>query len=246
MSDPVEEFERRNRAMIEAMSADAELRELARRWLVRATELQYSYHFRWMDRPIIQLPQDMIALQEIIWHVRPEVVVETGVAHGGSIVYYASLLELLGGEREVIGIDVDIRPHNRAALDAHPMRKRIRLVEGSSTDGRIADDVRRRVAGRRCLVVLDSNHTHEHVRRELDLYSPLVSAGSYMVIFDTVVEFMPDDFYPDRAWRRGDNPWTAVQDFLEANDRFEVDHGIEQKLMFTMAPGGFLRCMRDE
>lgn len=245
MTDAVEEFRRRNEAMVRAMAGDAAFRELSRRWFVRASELEYSYHFRWMGRPIIQMPQDMVALQEIVFDVRPDVIVETGVAHGGSVIFYASLLELLGGERGVIGIDVEIRPHNRVAIEAHPMKPRITLIEGSSIDDAIVDDVRSRVAGKRCLVILDSNHTHDHVARELELYAPLVGAGSYVVVFDTVIEFMPDDFYPDRPWSRGNNPWTAVQQFLATNDRFVVDHDIDDKLQLTMAPGGYLRCVRD-
>ncbi|MCU1347351.1 MAG: cephalosporin hydroxylase, partial [Acidobacteria bacterium] len=165
--------------------------------------------------------------------------------HGGSLIFYASMLELLG-EGRVIGIDIDIRPHNRAAIEAHPLARRIEMIEGSSVDDAIAARVRDAVRdARRVLVVLDSNHTHEHVLRELELYTPLVKSGSYAVVFDTIVEVIPDGLYPDRPWARGNNPMTAVRNFLKADGRFELDREIEQKLLLTVAPGGYLRCVRD-
>lgn len=239
-------FEARNREVIAAMGRDTDLRDLSDRWFAAASRHEYSYHFTWLGLPVIQFPQDVVALQEIVWRVRPDVVVETGVARGGSLVLYASLLELLGGDGFVVGIDIDIRPHNRAALEAHPLFRRIRLVEGSSVAPGIVAHVRAMIADRRrVLVVLDSNHTHDHVRRELDLYAPLVTKGSYLVVLDTVIETMPADLCKDRPWGRGDNPRTAVRDFLASTDRFEVDVETETKLLVTVAPEGFLRCVRD-
>jgi len=206
---------------------------------------KYSYNFSWMGRPIIQFPQDMVAMQELIWEVKPEIIVETGIAHGGSLIYYASILELMGGEGFVLGVDIDIRAHNRAAIEAHPMAKRILMVQGSATDQAIADQVAAIAKGKRALVCLDSNHTHEHVLAELRLYSPLVKAGSYLVVFDTVVEDMPADAFPDRPWGQGDNPKTAVRQFLAENDRFVVDRDIEHKLLFTVCPEGYLKCVKD-
>lgn len=213
--------------------------------LVSACRHRYSYHFTWMGRPIIQFPQDMVAMQELIWAIRPEVVIETGVAHGGSIIYYASLLELCGGDGVVIGIDIDIRAHNRVEIEKHPMAKRIRLIQGSSIDPAITAQAAALAAGRRTLVVLDSNHTHAHVLAELRGYAPLVSPGSYCVVMDTVVEDMPADFFSDRPWGKGDNPKTAVQAFLAENRDFCPDASIEHKLLLTVASGGWLR-RRDE
>jgi len=230
---------------IERMAADDGLQKVARELFLRSCDYKYSYNFRWMGRPIIQYPQDMIAMQEIIWDVKPDLIIETGIAHGGSLVYYASLLELLGGERLVVGIDIDIRPHNRQAIEAHPMFKRIRMVEGSSVDQEVVSRVRELARdARTVLVTLDSNHTHEHVLEELKLYSPLVTAGSYLTVFDTVVEDMPKSMFPDRPWGPGNNPKTAVHEFLKTTDRFEIDRAIENKLLLTVAPDGYLRCLK--
>jgi cephalosporin hydroxylase len=227
------------------MAADAALQKAANDLFVRSCEYRYSYNFSWMGRPIIQYPQDMVAMQEIIWSVRPDLVIETGIAHGGSLVYYASLLELLGNDGIVVGIDIDIRPHNREAIEAHPMARRIRMIEGSSIDpgtvAQVAELVRHRT---RVLVTLDSNHTHDHVLQELLLYSPFVSVGSYLTVFDTVVEDMPKALFPDRPWGPGNNPKTAVREFLGQTDRFVVDKEVENKLLLTVAPDGYLRCVK--
>lgn len=232
--------------VIDLMAADKELRELTARWFDLSCQYKYCYNFSWMGRPIIQFPQDIIAMQEIIWAVQPDLIIETGIAHGGSLIFYASMLELTGNDGRVLGIDIDIRPHNRVEIDRHPMSKRITMIEGSSVDHSIASQVRS-FAGtaRRPLVVLDSNHTHEHVLRELQLYSPLVKKDSFVVVFDTVVEDMPEDFFPDRPWGKGNNPKTAVREFLATNDRFQIDKTIENRLLITVAPGGYLRCVRD-
>ena len=227
------------------MAADAALQKAANELFVRSCEYRYSYNFSWMGRPIIQYPQDMVAMQEIIWSVRPDLVIETGIAHGGSLVYYASLLELLGNDGIVVGIDIDIRQHNREAIEAHPMARRIRMIEGSSIDpgtvAQVAELARHR---RRVLVTLDSNHTHDHVLQELLLYSPFVSVGSYLTVFDTVVEDMPKALFPDRPWGPGNNPKTAVREFLGKTDRFVVDKEVENKLLLTVAPDGYLRSVK--
>lgn len=228
------------------MVNDDGLRKAAHDVFVRSCEYRYSYNFTWMGRPIIQFPQDMVAMQEIIWRVQPDLIIETGIAHGGSLVYYASMLELIGGDGLVLGIDVDIREHNRAAIETHPMFKRIQMIQGSSIDETVVSQVAAVVRKhKRVLVTLDSNHTHEHVRRELDLYSPFVTSGSYMVVFDTVVEDMPKSLFPDRPWGPGNNPKTAVWDFLKHNNRFEIDHDVESKLLLTVAPDGYLKCVKD-
>jgi len=250
-ADPTEQFRQERALRIKAMGGDQTLKDTAQAFTVESTRAGYSYNFSWMGRPIIQYPQDMMALQEIIWEMRPDVVVETGIAHGGSLIFSASMLQLLGGEgksndRFVLGVDIDIRTHNRAAIEAHPMSKHIRMIQGSSIDDGIAAEVRQACAGcKNPLVVLDSNHTHEHVLRELELYSPLVRKGGWLVVFDTVVENMPGDFYPDRPWGLGDNPMTAVDAFLKANDRFVIDEAMDAKLCVSMAPRGYLRCVRD-
>ena len=232
-------------AMIEAMAHDPSTARLGLDFMRKVNAFNYSYNFTWLGRPIIQYPQDLVALQEIIWSVRPDVIVETGIAHGGSLIFSAGMLELLGGDGHVIGIDIDIRAHNRTAIEAHPLFRRITLLEGSSTAPDIVEEIRARVAGReRVLVILDSNHTHEHVLRELELYAPFVTPDSYLVVFDTIVEEMYEGRAPDRPWGKGDNPWTAVQAFLAGTDRFVLDESIEKRLLITVAPGGYLRCVR--
>ncbi|MBN9690841.1 MAG: cephalosporin hydroxylase family protein [Verrucomicrobia bacterium] len=232
--------------LIAQMGADPEVQATSRRLFNLTCRYRYSYNFSWMGRPVIQYPQDLVAMQEILWEVQPDLIVETGVAHGGSLVYYASLLELIGKPAKVLGIDIEIRPHNRAALEAHPMFRRIELLEGSSVSPEIVAQVRQRAAGaQRVLVVLDSNHSHDHVLKELQLYSPLVRAGSYVVVFDTVVEDMDPELVGERPWGKGDNAKTAVHEFLKSNSRFEIDHQIEDKLLLTVAPDGYLRCLQD-
>lgn len=231
---------------IAKMGQDTSLKEITQDWFLATCQHKYSYNFTWMGRPIIQYPQDMIAMQEVIWQVKPDLIIETGIAHGGSLIYYASLLEMIGGNGKIIGLDIDIREHNRIEIEQHPMFKRIELIEGSSIDPQIVDWVYKAAAGKQeILVVLDSNHTHEHVLAELNFYAKLVTKDSYLVVFDTVIEDMPSEFFPDRHWGRGDNPKTAVWEFLKTNDRFVVDEQLESKLLITVAPNGYLKCIKD-
>ncbi len=251
-----EAFRSACRAEVAAQAADRELRALSSAWLVRASERRYSYHFRACGLPIIQFPQDIVALQELLWEVQPDLVVETGVARGGSLVMYASQLVLhecaaaagaapAAQPRRVLGIDIHIRPENRAAIEAHPFGSRIELIEGSSVDPTVVAKVHARAAqAERVLVCLDSNHTHSHVLAELMAYAPLVALGSYLVVFDTVVEHLPKALYPDRPWGPGDNPLTAVREFLAHHPEFEVDRSIDQRLLLTVAPEGFLKRVR--
>jgi len=236
-------FEAECQAEITAQGQDEILKGLARDFFNESARHKYSYHFSWMGRPIIQLPQDMMAMQEIIWQVKPDLVIECGIAHGGSIIYYASLLELQG-HGEVLGIDCDIRAHNREAIESHPMSKRISMIEGSSVDLSVAEQVRSVAAGKKVILVLDSNHTHDHVLQELRLYAPLVSVDSYCVVMDTVVEDMPSAFFPERPWGPGDNPKTAVWAYLQENNDFEIDYQMQNKLLLTVAPDGYLRRVR--
>ena len=232
--------------MIAAMGADEQIQSLKAQLFVQSCMYRYSYNFSWLGRPIIQYPEDIMAMQEIVWKVQPDLIIETGIAHGGSLILYASLLELLGGDRQVIGIDIDIRAHNRVEIERHPLYKRITLLEGSSIDSWIAEQVAAIAQQRQSvLVILDSNHTHDHVVRELELYAPLVTKGSYLVIFDTVVEDLPAGFFPDRPWDKGNNPKTAVHAFLQQNDHFEIDPEYQHKLLLSVAPDGYLRRIKD-
>jgi cephalosporin hydroxylase len=241
----ISEFEKAKRVAIENMAKDKTLWSLANDLFLESCKHKYSYNFTWLGRPIIQFPQDMIAMQEIIWQVKPDLIIETGIAHGGSLIFYASILELLGNNGQVLGIDIDIREHNRVEIEKHSMFKRITMIEGSSVDKDIAKQVYNFARDKKeILVVLDSMHTHDHVLRELELYSPLVTEDSYLVVFDTVIEDMPDDLFPDRPWSKGNNPKTAVWEFLKTNNRFIVDKEIENKLLITVVPNGYLKRIR--
>ncbi len=245
-TNPIEQFQQEVAANIRSLQQDKDVQALSRIWVREIARHRYAYNFSWLGRPLIQFPQDMVAIQELIWKIRPEVIIETGVAHGGSLIFSASMLELLGEDGFVIGVDIDIRAHNRAEIEKHPLSKRIKLVQGSSIDEGIAAQVRELAAGKkRVLVILDSNHTHEHVLEELRLYSPLVRAGSYLLVYDTLIEDMPADLVGDRPWGPGNNPKTAVHAFLNSCDRFEVDREIEGKLLITVAPDGYLKCIKD-
>jgi cephalosporin hydroxylase len=245
MDSSASAFEQANRAQIREMLADEDLHGKTLDWLRHSAQYEYSYHFTWLGLPIIQYPADILAVQEIIWTVQPDLIVETGIARGGSLVLSASILQLIGRPGIVLGIDIDIRKPNRAAIEGHPLAHRIRMIEGSSTATKVVEQVRDLAAGaKQVIVLLDSNHTHDHVLRELELYSPLVSPGGYVVVFDTAIEQMPTGSFPDRPWDKGDNPGTAVKAFLDQNDRFEVDHDLEDKLLITVAPGGYLKCVK--
>jgi cephalosporin hydroxylase len=228
---------------------DKSLSDHAQAFMQESLAPKYSYNFSWLGRPIIQYPQDIVAMQEIIWSVQPDLIIETGIAHGGSLIFYASMLELVqacgGPDGKVLGVDVEIRAHNRRAIEAHPLFKRITMIEGSSIDPGVVDHVQRTAAQHeRILVCLDSMHTHEHVLAELHAYAPLVSRGSYCVVFDTIIEDMPEDAFPDRPWGKGNNPKTAVREYLLEHPEFEVDQTIENKLLITVAPGGYLKRTR--
>ncbi len=238
------EFEKRNKRFTKRMSEDKNLKKLSRTWFDNAFKYEYSFHFTWLGRPIIQFPQDIIAMQELIWKIKPELIIETGIAHGGSIIFSASILELIG-KGKVLGIDIDIRKHNRIEIEKHPMYKRIKMLEGSSIDKNTRKKVYQFAKGKkRVLVFLDSYHTEDHVLKELQLYSRLVKKDSYIVVFDTVVEDMPEDSFQNRPWGKNNNPKTAVIKFLKANKRFKIDKEIEKKLLITSSPDGFLKCVK--
>lgn len=242
---------------LQANRQNKALQTTAHEFMVASTQPKYSYNFSMLGRPIIQYPQDIVATQELIWEVKPDLIIETGIAHGGSLILSASMLSLLdycdaietgqaldprSPRRRVLGIDIDIRIHNRTAIEAHPMAHRIDMIQGSSIAPEVVAQVRKMAAGyKRIMVILDSNHTHAHVLSELDAYAPLVSSGSYCVVFDTVIEDLPAGMYPDRPWDVGNNPKTAVREFLSRNHDFEVDEDMGAKLLITVAPGGYLR-----
>jgi cephalosporin hydroxylase len=247
MNELPTKFEAEKAARIEAFGKDTAFQARSRDWLEESMRKSYVYNFTWLGRPIIQNPIDIMAMQEIIWTVKPDLIIETGIAHGGSLIFSASMLELnatCGGppDAEVLGIDIDIRSHNRTAILEHPMCKRISMIEGSS----IAPDVIARVRKKaheksRVLICMDSNHTHDHVLAELESYASLTSVGSYCVVFDTFVEDVPANVFCDRNWGPGDNPKTAVWEYLKDHPEFEIDKSIQHKLMITVAPDGYLK-----
>ena len=245
--ESIKNFEQERDALVKSNGENKTLKSAAYNFLVESADVNYSYNFSWMGRPIIQYPQDMIALQEIIWKVKPDLIIETGIAHGGSLIFTASMLTLLEacGEIEngqVLGIDIDIREHNKKAIGAHPMSKRITMFEGSSISDVMIEKVHDFAKqGKKIMVILDSNHTHDHVLAELEAYADLVSVGSYCLAFDTIIEDMPENSFPNRPWGKGDNPKTAVWEYLKENDSFVIDKDIENKILITVAPDGYLK-----
>ena len=240
--DEIEKFKNEVRERIAGYETDTIFKELAIEWMRQSVLKKYVYNFTWLGRPIIQMPQDIIGLQEIIWQVKPDLIIETGIAHGGSLIFSASMLELIGAGGKVLGIDIDIRQHNRQEIEQHSLFKRIELIQASSISDETAQAVYKITADyEHIMVILDSNHTHAHVKKELELYSPLVGIGSYLVVLDTFIEDLPPDLFPNRPWNVGNNSKTAVLEFLEENDNFEIDKNIENKLLVTSAPSGFLK-----
>jgi cephalosporin hydroxylase len=223
------------------LGASEKLKELSIKFIEESAKLMYSYNFDWFGRPIIQYPQDIVAMQELIWDIKPDLIIETGIARGGSLTLYASILEAIG-HGEVLGIDIDIREHNREKIEKHPLAKRITMLEGSSVSEEIIKQVESQAKGKdKILVILDSNHTHEHVLKELELYHKFVTKGSYLVVFDTIIEYMSSDFFQNRPWGVGNNPMTAVDEFLKTSKDFEIDESIDNKLLISVAPRGYLK-----
>jgi cephalosporin hydroxylase len=239
-------FERERIELQRALRSDPELAAIANSMMQLLVKHKYAYCFDWLGLPIIQHPVDIIVLQELIWKVRPAVIIETGIARGGSLVFYASMLDSIRAEGFVIGIDIDIRTHNRRAIESHPLFSRISLFEGSSTDPELFESVRKLVADKEpVLVVLDSMHTNDHVLEELRLYSRLVQPESYIVVMDSEIEHLPKSLYPDRPWSPGNSPMTAIDTFLsDPRCRFEIDQELAPKLILSCSPSGYLRCVR--
>jgi cephalosporin hydroxylase len=250
-------FEDSVKSNIEALAKNTQLQKKSLEWFFETAKHNYSYNFSCLGRPIIQYPQDMVAMQELIWQIKPDLIIETGIAHGGSLILSASMLAMLdlcdaieagatinpsASRRKVLGIDIDIRAHNRTAIEAHPMASRIQMIQGSSISSEVIEQVHSIAANyERILVCLDSNHSHAHVLAELHAYAQLTSKGSYCCVFDTVVEDMPDEMFSDRPWGPGDNAKTAVWEYLQTNSDFEIDKSIQHKLLVTVAPDGYLR-----
>lgn len=241
--DPIKSFFVERAADIEKMGADEALRQKSIEWMIHADRYKYTYNYTWMGRPIIKFPNDMVIQQELMWELRPDLVIETGIAHGGSIIFTASMMEMMGIDGEVVGIDVDIRAHNRAAIEAHPMMKRITMYEGDSVAEAMVEKVRAHTKGKRCvMVILDSLHSHAHVYKELLAYAPMTSVGSYCILPDTFIEFFPKGYYSDtRPWDVGDNPYTAMKQYLAETDLFVVDKARTSKAMITETIDGYLR-----
>ena len=245
---------------VKSYKDEEEMRKAAADFMLSSTKPKYCYNFSWQSRPIIQYPQDMVAMQEIIWKVKPDLIIEMGIAHGGSLIYNASILAMLDmceaikehriidpkiSERKILGVDIDIREHNKTEIEKHPMSSRIEMIEGSSISPEIIEKVKDYAKDYKCILVcLDSNHTHEHVLAELEAYAPLTSVGSYCVVFDTIIEDLPKDAYPDRPWGPGNNPKTAVYDYLKNHPDFEIDKNIFEKLLISVCPDGFLKKLR--
>lgn len=230
---------------IEKLAKNKQLRNTSLSFIKDCGALGYQYNFDWLGVPIIQVPQDIVAIQEIIWKTKPDVIIETGVARGGSLILSASILHLLNGNGKVIGIDIDIRDHNRAAIESHSLAFRINLIQGSSIELSTIEQVNNFIkAEDRVMVILDSNHTHEHVLKELNLYSPLVTKDCYLIVMDTLVDDMPDNYFKNRSWGKNNNPKTAVYEFLKSSDRFEIDESMHNKLLITVAPDGYLKCVK--
>ena len=256
-----EKFQMECAEEIAALGSNEQLVWATRNWFNLANKGKYSYHFECLGRPVIQYPQDIVAMQELIWQVNPDLIIETGIAHGGSLIMNASMHSLLdyceavelskpldpaNTKRRTLGIDIEIRPHNREAIEAHPMAHRIDMIEGSSIAPEVVEQVHEYCKQFECILVcLDSNHTHDHVLAELKSYAPLVGAGSYCIVFDTIIEDMAEGSFPDRPWDKGNNPKTAVWKYLESHPEFEIDKSIEHKLLITVAPDGFLKRIKD-
>jgi cephalosporin hydroxylase len=244
--DPILQFKAERDADIQAMGSDEVLRQKSLDWMLHADKYKYTYNFSWMGRPIIKFPADMVIQQELMWRLKPDLVIETGIAHGGSIIFTSSMMELMGIEGEVVGLDIDIRPHNRELIESHPMMKRITMYEGSSIDPAIVEKVRQHTKGKKCvMVILDSLHSHKHVYEELKAYAEMVTVGSYCILPDTFIEFFPKGYYShNRPWDVGDNPYTGMKQYLAETDKFETDHSLTHKAMITETIEGYLRRVK--
>lgn len=260
MVNELDKFKKEVIENIKNLGNDRDLQSLSNIWMREVGRYNWSYNFRWLGRPAIQLPNDTWAMQELIWLIKPDLIIETGIAHGGSLIYNASMLALLDicdaidkkekidpseSNRLVLGIDIDIREHNRKEIESHPMFSRIQMIEGSSTDQNVVDRVKSIASNYKTIMLcLDSNHTHDHVLKELECYAPLVTSGSYCVVLDTIIDDLPEDLFSDRPWAPGNNPKTAVREYLSKHPEFQIDTDIQHKLLITVAPDGYLKKVK--
>lgn len=224
------------------MRPSQQMKAINLEWLRQAAPHGHLYQHRWLGERFFHLPGDMIALQEILTVVRPRLVIHTGIAAGGGPIFLASILELLGGDGTVVAIDPAPRAEGREAIMGHRLARRIEIVEGSPFEPCVVERLQALASERSpVIVVLDLIHTQAHVEQELEQLGPLVSPGSYMVVLDTVMEDLPAEMFEGRPYGKGNNPGTAVAAFLRRDDRFEVDYTFEDRVLLTLAPGGFLR-----
>ncbi|MDH5641222.1 MAG: cephalosporin hydroxylase family protein [Nitrospira sp.] len=262
--NPIERYRQDIKTRVATYRANSELQTAARAFFdqIGIGKANYVYNFTWLGVPILQIPQDIQAMQEIVWQVKPDLIIETGVAWGGSLMFTASLLAILEAcgaieKGHVIGIDIDIRTHNREAIQAHPLSKKISLIEGSSIGDVVLEKVRAITAEhKRVMVCLDSNHTHDHVLAELEAYAPLVNVGSYCLVGDTIIEDAPASMTAQRPWGKGNSPKTAVWEYIRRlraegrRDRtgevmqFEIDYEVEDKIVLTGSPDGYLKRVK--
>ena len=242
----IEQFQGEVQQNIQSLAQDKDLQSLSRIWLREVTAHKYHYNFTWMGRPIIKFPNDMVVQQELMWDLKPDLVIECGIAHGGSLIFTASMMEMMGIDGEVVGIDIDIRDHNKAEIEKHPMFKRITMYEGNSVEESMVEKVRKHTEGKKCvMVILDSLHSHEHVYNELKAYAEMTTVGSYCILPDTFIEFFPKGYYSDtRPWDVGDNPYTAMKQFMEETDLFEIDRTLTDKAMITETIDGYLKRVK--
>lgn len=237
-------FEKLKKKQIKKFS-NLKIKKLSKAWMVQALKHDYNYYYSWLGVPIIQYPNDLIAIQEIIWKTEPDIIIETGVAHGGSLIFYSSILQIMKStsiskkQKRVIGVEIDFRRHNEKRLESHPLYKNIQILKGSSIDYKIFLKLKKITKGKKILVILDSNHTHDHVLEELRLYSKLIKKNEYIIVLDTGVEDLPNKYFQSKSWGRGNNPKTAVHEFLKENKNFKIDP-IDKKLQISCAPDGFL------
>lgn len=243
---------------VKSYQHDSALLDASKQFMSETLRTKYSYQFDWLGLPIIQYPQDIVIMQELIWSVRPDLIIETGIARGGSLIFSASMLALLDlseniadnratihPRRKVIGVDIDIRPHNRYAIEKNPLSSYVEMIEGSSIDFDIVEQVGLLAKDyHRPMVFLDSNHTHNHVLAELEAYAPLVGVGSYCIVFDTLIEDYPSATFADRPWHSGNSPKSAVNEFLRTNSNFQIDSFVQDKILVTAAKDGFLKRLK--
>lgn len=228
------------------MREDEVLRRDALDVLARADRYKWIHQTTWFGEPILNIPHDLFALQEIIYRTRPDFIIEIGVAWGGSLLYYSTLMEALGGKK-IIGVDIYIPDDLRERIGSYGrLSERIELVAGSSVERGTVEIIRNIIGeSKKVLVILDSHHTHDHVLKELNIYSEFISCGNYLICADTVVEDLPVQTHRKREWGPGNSPKTALNDFLALNSRFEIDYELENKLLFSCNPGGYIRAVRD-